>query len=79
MLPDQAADFHRIGWPGSTGIGGRLPTGISGRNGPDYAVCYREEYAADGFTPYYVGIRPFSIQARFASLEKEHEQRCEKK
>ena len=37
MLPDQAADFHRIGWPGSTGIGGRLPTGISGRNGPEYA------------------------------------------
>ena len=37
MLPDQAADFRRNGWPGSTGIGGRLPTGISGRNGPEYA------------------------------------------
>jgi hypothetical protein len=41
MLPDQVADFHRNGWPGSTGIGGRLPNGISGRDGTEYAACYQ--------------------------------------
>ena len=37
VLPDQAANFHRNGWPGSTGIGGRLPNKISGRDGTEYA------------------------------------------
>ena len=28
-----------------------------------WGVCYREEHAAIGFTPYYVGVRLFPIQA----------------